>query len=114
MILLKHFLDRCMWDEEETVDILKNCHAALCQDGLLVVAEAVLPDVGETKQIFDQKSIPLCMDALYMLVGREGQRTKGEWEDIASQANFEIQQTVTTQMPSCSLLVLQKSCNLKR
>ncbi|KAG7348471.1 methylase [Nitzschia inconspicua] len=105
VIVMKHFLDKCMWNDEETIQILKNCHGALSQTGTLVIAEAVLPSYGD---VSDENAMPLYMDALYMLVGREGQRTQAEWEILAYQTSFEVKDMKKTHMPSCSLVVLQK------
>jgi hypothetical protein len=124
-ILLKHFLDRCMWTEEETVQVLRSCHAALRNDagGRVIIAEAVLPNIGDygASKTSDVKnnnhsiSIPtttaattLSMDALYMLVGREGQRTAAEWDQLASRAGFRIERITPTSVPSCYLLVLEQ------
>jgi hypothetical protein len=123
-ILLKHFLDRCMWTEDETVQILQSCHAALRNDagGRVIIAEAVLPNIGEygrsrtkdAKNSHHSINIPppttttLSMDALYMLVGREGQRTAAEWDQLASRAGFRIERITPTSVPSCFLLVLEQ------
>jgi SAM-dependent methyltransferase len=104
-ILMKHFLDRCMWSEDETIQILRNCHDALRPGGTLVIAEAVLPNHGNATP---DNYLPLYMDALYMLVGREGQRTEIEWETLAREASFSINQITQTSVPSCSLIELTK------
>jgi SAM-dependent methyltransferase len=103
VLVMKHFLDKCMWTDDETIQILKNCHGALNKNGTLVIAEAVLPSYGE---VSEDNSMPLYLDALYMLVGREGQRTEAEWETLAHQSSFEIKQMKKTNVPSCSLIVL--------
>lgn len=105
IVLLKHFLDRCMWTEEQTVEILQNCHGALDPTGTLVIAEAVLPAHG---QVSENGDLSLQMDALYMLVGRESQRTETDWQALASKSSFEIQEIKKTNVPSCSLIILKK------
>jgi isoliquiritigenin 2'-O-methyltransferase len=105
VILMKHFLDRCMWNDNETIQILLNCHCALNPNGRLIIAEAVLPSYGT---VSEDNSFPLYMDALYMLVGREGQRTESEWATLARQSSFKIKYIQQTRVPSCSLIVLEK------
>jgi hypothetical protein len=94
-----------MWSEDETIQILRNCHDALRPGGTLVIAEAVLPNHGNATP---DNYLPLYMDALYMLVGREGQRTEIEWETLAREASFSINQITQTSVPSCSLIELTK------
>ena len=124
IILLKHFLDRCMWDEDETIQILRNCKGALIRDRVegssqgytegryprrLIIAEAVLPDPEQVsnKTTGTSQNLSLHMDTLYMLVGRERQRTYSEWASLAEQADFKIVSLQPTSVPSCSLLVLE-------
>ena len=109
VILLKHFLDRCMWDEEQSIDILKSCHQALSPsdpDSKVIIAETVVPDIGETDP---NQNIPLYMDALYMVVGRERQRTKSEWQDLANKSGFQVDSITATNSPTCSIIVLTKN-----
>jgi isoliquiritigenin 2'-O-methyltransferase len=105
VILMKHFLDRCMWNDRDTIQILMNCHRALNPNGTLIIAEAVLPSYGT---VTEDNSFPLFMDALYMLVGRESQRTETEWMTLARQSSFKIKYIQPTATPSCSLIVLGK------
>lgn len=105
-ILMKHFLDRCMWDDDESIQILKSCYGALTdQGGILIIAEAVLPDFGRVNA---DNTLQLSMDALYMLVGREGQRTQADWKHLADASGFEIERIEFTNVPSCSLVILKK------
>jgi hypothetical protein len=105
-ILMKHFLDRCMWEDEETIKILQNCGKALdsTTQGILIIAEAVLPDYGESNK---DNELQLYMDALYMLVGREGQRRCSEWKELANQAGFDMVDIINTDVPSISLICLK-------
>ncbi len=105
VILLKHFLDRCMWDESETKQILETCHRVLPNDGHVILAEAVIPDPGDERE---DNRLQISLDALYMLVGRERQRTESEWRTIAKLAGFQITEIINTKSPSCSLIILRK------
>lgn len=106
VILMKHFLDRCMWDDDETITILKSCYNALHDiNGIVIIAEAVLPDYGTVNS---DNSLQLSMDALYMLVGRAGQRTVTEWKHLADASDFKIDRIEFTSVPSSSLIILKK------
>jgi hypothetical protein len=105
VILMKHFLDRCMWDEQQSVEILKTCHSVLPPDGIVLIGEAVVPDVAKAD---DSNQLQLYMDALYLIVGRERQRTESEWANLASKAGFQIEKVTATSSPSCYMIVLTK------
>jgi hypothetical protein len=107
IIIMKHFLDRCMWSQAETIKILQTCHDKIPKNGQIVLAEAVIPDFGQTN-IKGENRMEVAMDALYMLVGRERQRTESEWVTLASDAGFSIQEIIRTMSASCSLIILNK------
>ena len=112
-IIMKHFLDRCMWSEDETIQILQSCHTALAKSShvstrsttkRVIIAEAILPDYG---QVTSQNQLPLYLDGMYSIVGRERQRTLREWTDLATTAGFVVESVHHTNVPSCSILVLR-------
>lgn len=105
VIIMKHFLDRCMWDEEQTIAILKTCHDKIPYDGTLILGEAVIPDFSKAKP---SSRLEISLDALYMLVGRERQRTESEWRKLAAASGFKIEERVKTSSPTCSLIVMKK------
>lgn len=105
VIIMKHFLDRCMWDEEQTISILKTCHGKIPYDGTVILGEAVIPDFSNAKP---SSRLEISLDALYMLVGRERQRTESEWRELAVASGFKIQEIVKTSSPTCSLIVMKK------
>ena len=94
-----------MWTEQETIQILRNCRKKVSEQGQILIAEAVLPSIGAATT----RSIELSLDALYMLVGREGQRTESEWERLTIQSGLQIRAIIQTNVPSCSILVLEKN-----
>jgi hypothetical protein len=126
VIFMKHFLDRCMWSEEETVEILKTCAMAVSNDnnnnndddnnnrgGMIILGEAVIPSTGASSSISNElfngnneDEILLSLDALYMLVGRERQRTIFEWERLAERANLKVNEIIPTSSPSCYIIIL--------
>ena len=120
VILLKHFLDRCMWTEAETIQILETCYSVLPKDGKVLIGEAILPRIGEVSSHHEndyiryRSSLSLTMDALYMIVGRERQRTETEWSQLVSSAGFEIEEIRHTPVPSCSILVLRKEATFRK
>ena len=122
VLLMKHFCDRCMWFDDQTVEILRSCAQVLERshrnsgggDGAappdvrrkLIIADAVLPDCGD--DVVDaSNALPLYMDAMYMLVGRERQRTRSEWKALAEAAGLFLTEVIDTGVPSCSLIVLE-------
>ena len=113
VIFMKHFLDRCMWNDQETVDILKVCSAAVSKrNGMIVIAEAVIPSANDVEGVqdctgVDAVDVRLSLDALYMLVGRERQRTRLEWKQLVEKANSQLDNIISTSSPSCYLLELR-------
>lgn len=104
VIILKHFLDKCMWNDDQTNKIIKNCYDILPDDGELIIVDAVIPDPGESG-----KSLQLSLDMMYMLVGRENQRRSSEWQSLAMNAKFTLSHIFDTHIPSCSVIVLTKT-----
>lgn len=114
VILMKHFCDRCMWFDDQTIEILRSCKTALQRSAnnavesttrrKIVIADAVLPDCGK---INEANQLPLYLDAMYMLVGRERQRTRSEWKALAEAAGLTLSGVIDTGVPSCSLIVLE-------
>ena len=111
VILMKHFCDRCMWFDDQTIEILRSCKTALQRSGnnskvrrKIVIADAVLPDCG---RIDETNQLPLYLDAMYMLVGRERQRTRSEWKSLAEAAGLSLSGVIDTGVPSCSLIVME-------
>lgn len=105
VIILKHFLDRCMWSEQETECILKTCYNALPNDGVIIIFDAVLPDASEE----EGKALQLSLDFIYMLVGRERQRTQQEWRILVEKTGLKIDEVIDTHIPTCSAIVLTKA-----
>ena len=127
VILMKHFCDRCMWYDDQTVEILRSCKTVLQRSAMaaappqqlhmrrkIVIADAVLPDCGTLHDTSSKKNpnklqlqLPLYLDAMYMLVGRERQRTRSEWKALADEAGLTLSGVIHTGVPTCSLIVLE-------
>ena len=94
-----------MLTETETECILKTCYNALPNDGVIIIFDAVIPDAREE----EGKAIQLSLDFLYMLVGRERQRTKEEWRVLVEKTGLTIDEVIDTHIPTCSAIVLTKA-----
>jgi hypothetical protein len=109
VIVITHFLVRCMWTEQETTQILQTCHDVLSPtEGHVILAEAVIPDTGSRSSSSKASLMSVSLDALYMLVGRERQRTESEWRAVSHSAGFRVKGVITTNAPSCFLIALEK------
>ena len=107
IIFMKHFLDKCMWNEEQTVQILISCRDALPKDGKIIIAEAVLPD--DATNASGTNRLHLFIDVLFLLVGRDAARTEGEWATVAEMAGLRIDTITATASPSCYMIVMSKN-----
>ena len=74
------------WSDEHCVKLLKNCYAAIPDDGKVIVMEGVLPTVPETSEA--AKGI-IQGDVLMMTQNPGGkERTRDEFEALATKAGF--------------------------
>lgn len=105
-IFMKHFLDKCMWTEEESIQILKSCYSALPENGRVIIGEAVLPDNAMNADGINR--MHLFIDVLFLLVGRDSARTQQEWTKLANASGFLVEKVTVTSCPSCYLIVLVK------
>ena len=106
-IFMKHFLDKVMWDEEQTIQILSSCRDALPDGGHIIIAEAVLPD--DCSSATGTNRLHLYIDVLFLLVGREAARTESEWRNLAEKAGLRVDWITATSAPSCYIIVLSKA-----
>jgi O-methyltransferase domain/Dimerisation domain len=81
------------WNDEDSVRILTNCHAALEDGGTLLLVEAVLPQ--RARDI--PAAIRMDLNMLMLLHGRE--RTAAEFEHLLSSAGFQMNRIVPTNSP---------------
>src|SRR5215471_14770777 len=81
--ILKHIIHD--WDDEHSLRLLRNCHAAMEGDGRLICVDSVLPPAGDTS------STPAkFLDILMMLAIRGKERTQKQWENLYSDAGFRL------------------------
>ena len=107
VIFMKHFLDKVMWDEMQTIQILSSCRDALPDGGQVIIAEAVLPD--DCSSATGTNRLHLYIDVLFVLVGREAARTESEWSELAEKAGLRVDWITATSAPSCYIIVLSKA-----
>jgi hypothetical protein len=79
------------WDDEKSLAILRNCHAAMPDDGKLLVVESVIPPGNEP---FMGKWLDLAM----MLIPGGKERTEAEYRTLYQQAGFELQRIIPTSL----------------
>jgi hypothetical protein len=81
--ILKHIIHD--WDDERSLRLLRNCHASMEGDGLLLCVDSVIPPLGDT-------GTPTAkfLDLLMMLAIRGKERTRQQWEDLYRAAGFRI------------------------
>jgi hypothetical protein len=88
--ILKHIIHD--WSDDECVTILRHCHKVMPLAGKVLIVEMVIPEpnVPSIGKLLD-------LQMLVYLSGRE--RTAKEYEDLLSQAGFDLQRIVPTPSP---------------
>jgi len=87
---MKHIIHD--WDDERSIKILKNIHAAMNAGGKVLIIEMVVPDGNEPhfSKIMD----------LEMLVSPGGvERTAAEYRDLLAKAGFRLTRIIPTKSP---------------
>ena len=88
--IMKHIIHD--WNDEECVNILKNCRKGITENGKLLVIEMVVPEGNEP-------SLSKLLD-LQMLVVLPGcERTEAEYKTLFARAGFQLTQIVPTMSP---------------
>jgi hypothetical protein len=77
------------WDDEKSLAILRNCRAAMSDEGKLLVVESVIPPGNEP---FGGKFLDLVM----LLIPGGKERTEEEYRALFHQAGFELSRIVPT------------------
>jgi O-methyltransferase domain/Dimerisation domain len=89
--VLKHIIHD--WDDEKSVQILRNVRTAMKPDATVLIVEAVVPDD-------DREHLSKLLD-LEMLVAANGrERTQAEYAELLRQAGFRFTRTVPTVGPA--------------
>lgn len=88
--IMKHIIHD--WDDERSVSILKNIHAAMNDNGKVLIVETVVPEGNEPhySKLLD----------LEMLASPGGiERTAEEYSELLAQAGFRLTKIVPTKSP---------------
>lgn len=94
--LLSHVIHD--WDEERSLQILRNCRSAMTADATLLLVEMVLTDVNASNNMGTLVDIS-------MLVYAGGQeRTEQEYRDLLARAGFALQRVIPT---ACNSSILE-------
>ena len=88
--IMKHIIHD--WDDDRSIAILKNIHAAMNGDGKVLIVETVVPENNEPhySKLLD----------LEMLVSPGGaERTATEYRELLARAGFELTRIIPTKSP---------------
>ncbi|KAJ8437236.1 hypothetical protein Cgig2_012505 [Carnegiea gigantea] len=91
-------------NDEECLRVLKNCHAALPDNGKVIGCEYLVPDEPEPSL---SAKIAYTFDNLMMAVPGGRERTKHEYESLGKQAGFQAFQLVCFVCGSCIMEFLK-------
>ena len=88
--ILKHIVHD--WDDERSVQILRNCHQSMEGQGRLICVDSVLPPIGDTS------GTPAKLLDLLMMLGIRGkERTREQWEEVYAASGFRITSVIPLQ-----------------
>ena len=104
-IFMKHIV-LCEFDAEQSLEILRSCYKVLPQNGRVIIAESVLPDLAEAED--NQSALGLYIDYFMMLDGRSTSYTTSQWNAFVEKAGFSLDTITATGIHSCFLLVLTR------
>jgi caffeic acid 3-O-methyltransferase len=76
------------WDDDNTIKLLKNCHAALPVKGKVIVVEYVLPEIANPDNLHDQLAFKMDFSMLAIFVDGARERTEREIRRLALAAGF--------------------------
>ena len=85
--LMRHIIHD--WDDEKSLAILRNCHAAMPADGKLLVIESVIPPGNDP-------CFGKWLDLTMMLIPGGKERTEDEYRMLFERAGFELARIVPT------------------
>ena len=80
------------WDDEHSINILRNCHGAMAENGRLLLVEAVVPHGSEP-----HFSKYMDLNMLIMTGGRE--RTEDEYRTLLKASGYRLTRIISTASP---------------
>ena len=90
------------WDDEQCVEIMRNCRKAMRDNGTLLVIERVLPHRIESSEA--RRAVFMDINMMVNTEGRE--RTEAEFRSLYTAAGFELTETVATDQDPVGYRVL--------
>jgi hypothetical protein len=92
--MMKHIIHD--WDDERSIQILRNIRSVIPKDGRVLIIEMVIPEGNKPDPA---KSLKHLMDVL-MLVDEGGkERTKSEFKKLYEASGFKLTKIIPTQSP---------------
>jgi hypothetical protein len=82
------------WNDDESIQILANCRAAMGERGTLLLVEAILPELAKDQPA----AIRMDLHMLTLLHGHE--RTVAEYQRLLEAAGFRLVRVVPTRSPA--------------
>lgn len=89
-IMMKHIIHD--WDDERSLKILRNCRAALPENGKLLIVEMVIPEPN-------QASIGHLLDLQMLVFMNSHERTEAQYDDLFRQCGFKLAHVHPTASP---------------
>lgn len=103
-IVMKYFIS--LFNEEDSIKVLKNCREALPPDGKIILIQTIVPELGEPVE-YPDGTIPALTTVQTMVTNPGGYwRTQQEYQDLLAAIDFKLEQVVQT---STSLTVMEFS-----
>jgi len=99
-IFMKHILHD--WDDKQCIAILKSCKTALLPGAKIIIADAVLEEVGSTSELKKQQMT--INWGVFVAGGRE--RDASQWQALAAAADLRVQDVKMTPIPNCQFVTL--------
>ncbi len=88
--LMKHIVHD--WDDESSIKILKNIHAAMPENGKVLIIEMVVPE-GE------EPSPSKSLDVLMLVIEGGKERTREEYRTLLATSGFRLTRVIPTKSP---------------
>lgn len=86
-VLMRHIIHD--WDDAKSLTILKNCHAAIPEDGKLLLVESVIPPGNDF-------CFAKFLDLTMLLIPGGKERTENEYRELYEAAGFSLDLVVGT------------------
>lgn len=102
VIFMKYILHD--WADEAAQRILRSCHSALKPGGKVVLAELVLPELGE---ISSDNAAKFDLDAIMLVIGGQ-ERSLSHWKTLAAETGFGLDESKRIDGEQLSIIILNR------